>query len=216
MQPAPCLPAQPPLASGMCRRLRCFSAGGVTVGLAICRFYLFIYFSSLLCCPLFFQGSAQTRQWECFLVFGNFSLFKTPFPDGAPSLPLLSLFLSFIFFPTSFQRQWVAFLGAWCPLPAFTSCFVEFTWRLNVLLMNLWGEKVFSPSYSSAILAPPRKILNLLKCHYWALPKVLTVVDILSDISLCIWINSFTQLGSYSTCWIFKFVICGPLFMYSN
>ena len=35
---SPCLPAQPPLASGRCRRLRCFSAGGVTVGLVICGF----------------------------------------------------------------------------------------------------------------------------------------------------------------------------------
>ena len=61
--------------------------------------------------------------------------------DRAPSLPLLSLFLSFIFFPTSFQRQWAAFLGAWCPLPAFRSCFVEFSQRSNVLLMNLWGRK---------------------------------------------------------------------------
>ena len=33
-----CLLAQPPLASGGCRRLRCFSAGGVTVGLIICGF----------------------------------------------------------------------------------------------------------------------------------------------------------------------------------
>ena len=37
---------------------------------------------------------------------------RLPPQDGAPSLPLLSLFLSFIFFPTSFQRQWAAFLGA--------------------------------------------------------------------------------------------------------
>ena len=35
---------------------------------------------------------------------------RLPSPDGAPALPLLSLFLSFIFFPTSFQRQWAAFL----------------------------------------------------------------------------------------------------------
>ena len=34
----PCLPAQPPLASDRCRHLRCFSAGGVTVGLVICWF----------------------------------------------------------------------------------------------------------------------------------------------------------------------------------
>ena len=32
--------------------------------------------------------------------------------DGALSLPLLSHFLSFIFFPTSFGRHWAAFLGA--------------------------------------------------------------------------------------------------------
>ena len=31
-------PALPPLACGRCRRLCCFSAGGVTVGLVICRF----------------------------------------------------------------------------------------------------------------------------------------------------------------------------------
>ena len=33
-----CLLAQPPLASGGCRCLRCFSAGGVTLGLIICGF----------------------------------------------------------------------------------------------------------------------------------------------------------------------------------
>ena len=39
------------------------------------------------------------------------------------------------------SKTWVAFLGAWYPLSAFRSCFVEFTWHLNVLLMNLWGRK---------------------------------------------------------------------------
>ena len=62
MQCSPHLPAQPPLASGGCRCLHCFSAGGITVGHGICWFKLFIYFSSLLCCPLCFQGSPQTRQ----------------------------------------------------------------------------------------------------------------------------------------------------------
>ena len=50
-------------------------------------------------------------------------------------------FCVFYIFPTSFWRQWAAFLGAWYPLPAFRSCFVEFTQRLSVLLMNLWGRK---------------------------------------------------------------------------
>ena len=114
---------------------------GVTFGHVICGFKLFIYFSFQLCCPLRFQGSPQTRQWECFLVFGNLSFLRLPSWDGSPSLPLLSVFLSFIFFPTSFQRQRAAFLGAWCPLLAFRSCFVEFTQCLNVLLMNLCGRK---------------------------------------------------------------------------
>ena len=35
---SPRLPAQPPLASGGCRHLRCFSTGGVTIGLVICWF----------------------------------------------------------------------------------------------------------------------------------------------------------------------------------
>ena len=57
--------------------------------------------------------------------------------DGSPSLNLLSLFLSFIFCPTSFRRQWAAFLGAWCPLLAIRSFFVQFAQHSNVLLMNL-------------------------------------------------------------------------------
>ena len=107
----------------------------------ICGFYLFIYLSSQLCCPLRFQNSPQTHQWEGFLVFGNFSSFRLPPQDRSLSLTLLSLFLSFIFFPTSFWRQWAAFLGAWCPLPAFRSCFVEFSQCSNDVLMNLWGRK---------------------------------------------------------------------------
>ena len=61
--------------------------------------------------------------------------------DGFPSLNLLSQFLSFIFCFTSFRRDWAAFLGAWCPPPAFRSCFVEVAQRSNDLLMNLWGKK---------------------------------------------------------------------------
>ena len=74
-------------------------------------------------------------------VWKLLSFLRLPSQDRSLSLPLLSLFLSFIFFPTSFRRQWAAFLGAWCLLPAFRSCFVEFTQHSNVLLMNLWGRK---------------------------------------------------------------------------
>ena len=96
-------------------------------------------------------------------VWKLLSLLRLPSQDRAPSLPLSSLFLSFIFFPTSFRRQWAAFLGVWCPLLAFTSCFVEFTQRLNVLLMNLWREKMVFPPYSSAILGQPPPCLIILE-----------------------------------------------------
>ena len=74
-------------------------------------------------------------------VWKLLSFVKLSSQEGSPSLPLLALFLSFIFFPTSFRRQWAAFLGAWYLLPAFRSCFVEFTPCSNVLSMNLWGRK---------------------------------------------------------------------------
>ena len=68
-------------------------------------------------------------------------LSRLPPWDRSPSLNPLSLFLSFIFCPTSFQRQWAAFLCAWCPLPVFRSSLVEFAQSSNDLLMNLWGRK---------------------------------------------------------------------------
>ena len=111
---------------------------GAALRHVICGFYLFIFFSRL-CRPPRFENFPQTGRWEGFLVFGNFSSIKTPFP-GWISIPD-SLFFSFIFCPTAFQRQWAAFLGAWCPLPAFRSCFVESAQCSNVLLMNLWGIK---------------------------------------------------------------------------
>ena len=61
--------------------------------------------------------------------------------DGSLSLTLLTLFLSFIFCPTSFWRECAAFLGAWCPPPAFRSCFVEVSQHSNDLLMILWGRQ---------------------------------------------------------------------------
>ena len=84
----------------------------------------------------------QTRQWECFLVFGNFSLFKTPFP-GQSSLPtsFVSFFCLLYFFLPVFEDNELLFWVPDCPLPGFRSCFVEFTQRWNVLLMNLWGRK---------------------------------------------------------------------------
>ena len=69
--------------------------------------------------------------------------------DRSPSLILLSFFLSLIFCSTSFRRD-AAFLGAWCPLPAFRSCFVEVAQHSDELLINLLGRK-----WSPCPIPPP-------------------------------------------------------------
>ena len=71
--------------------------------------------------------------------------------------PFISLWSSCAFktFSNSFRRQWTAFLVAWCPLLVIRSCFVEFCSEFKWSFDEFVGEKVISPSYSSAILAPP-------------------------------------------------------------
>ena len=90
------------------------------------------------------------------------SLFKTPFPGQSSIPPSFVSFFVFYIFPTSFQRQWAAFLCTWCPLPAFRSCFVEFT-EFKCSFDEFVGEKVVSLSYSSTILGPPSVIVFISK-----------------------------------------------------
>ena len=113
---------------------------GVAVRHVICGVYLsvclFIYppsYVALWDSKTPHRPTSERTSW-CLEVY---LLLWPPPRNGSPSLILLSLFLSFIFCPTSFRRQWAAFLGVWCPLPAFRSCFVEFSQRSNVLSMNL-------------------------------------------------------------------------------
>ena len=110
------------------------------------------------------------------------SLFlRLPSRDGTPSLPLLSLFLSFIFFPTSFRRQRAAFLGAWCPLPAFRSCL----WNLLSIQMFFWwicGRESDLPvlffchlrTTSKFILFLNSIILLLKERKYWKIMHVMS------------------------------------------
>ena len=112
---------------------------GVAVRYVICGVYLFI-FSSWLCCPLRFQNPHRPASERVSWCLETSPLLQHPPWDGSPSLTLLSICLSFIFCPISFQREWAAFLGAWCPLPAFRSCFVVFAQCSNDVLMNFGGE----------------------------------------------------------------------------
>ena len=107
---------------------------GVALRQVICGFYLFFLPVRL---PSKIQKLPPDPPLRGFPGVWKLPLLRLPSQGGSPSLALLSLFLSFIFCPTSFRRQWVAFLGARCPLLLIRSCFMEFAQCSNVLLMNL-------------------------------------------------------------------------------
>ena len=65
----------------------------------------------------------------------------------------------------SFQGQWAAFLGAWCPLPAIRSCFVEFAQHSNVLSMNFWGRK-----WSPHPTPPPSSLFHVTLWTFLGVP----------------------------------------------
>ena len=130
---------------------------GVAVRRVICGFYLFIY-SSWSCCPLRFQNSLQTRWWEGFLVFGNFSSFMTP-SLGWISVPnsFVSLFIFYILPYLLWKRM--SCLSGWLVFSTnvqklFCGICSAFKWPFDEFV----GEKVVSPFYSSANIGPPPSV----------------------------------------------------------
>ena len=113
------------------------------------------FFSFRLCCPLRFQNSPQTRRWEGFLLFGNFSSFTTPSP-GRVSIP--NSFVSlFVFYILSYllSKRMGCLSGCLVSSASIQKLFCgscsAFKWSFD----QFWGEKVVSLSYSSTILGPP-------------------------------------------------------------
>ena len=120
----------------------------------ICGVYLFIYFSSWLCCPLRFQYSPQTCRWECFLVFGNLS-FKTPFP-GWISIPtsFVSLFIFYIF-SYLLSKTMGCFSGCLMSSASIQKLFCGICSAFKCSFNEFVGEKMVSLSYFSSILGLP-------------------------------------------------------------
>ena len=132
----------PPLAGGR-RSLWAISPLGVVIKAHILWVLFWFLFFFPPCYVALWDSKTPHRQTgeRVSWCLETFPLSQLPPQDGSLSLTLLPLFLSFIFCPTFFGRECVAFLGAWCPPPVFRSCFVEVTQHLNDLLMNLWGRK---------------------------------------------------------------------------
>ena len=83
----------------------------IAVTCIICVFYLFFTpgYVALWNSKTPHRPAGEKVSW----CLETSSLLQLPPQDGSVSLTLLSLFLSFIFCPTSFQRQGAAFLGVW-------------------------------------------------------------------------------------------------------
>ena len=80
---------------------------GVAFRHVICGFYLFFLPVRL---PSQIRKLPPDLPVRGFPGVWKLPLLQLPSRDGSPSLTLLSLFLSFLFCPTSFRRQWAAFL----------------------------------------------------------------------------------------------------------
>ena len=94
-------------------------------------------------------------------MFGNFSLFKTPFL-GWISVPpsLVSFFVFYIFFllPLEDLGCFSGCLTSSAGIPKLV-CGIYLAFKCS--FDEYVGEKVFSPSYSSVILAPPPALIFL-------------------------------------------------------
>ena len=111
--------------------------------------FIFILKYCIRCCLLRFQNSPQTHMWEGFLLCETSPPSQFPPRDRSPSQTLLSLCLSFIFFLTSFQKEWAAL---WVP-SVLWQCSEVVLWKLLNIQMIFWwicGEESVSQYYFSA------------------------------------------------------------------
>ena len=94
-------------------------------------------------------------------VWKLLSFLRLPSWDGAPSLPLLSLFLSFIFFSYLLSKTMGHFSGCLMSSAGSQKLFCGIYSVFKCSFDGFVGEKVISPSYSSTILGPPPQIVFL-------------------------------------------------------
>ena len=153
MQPAP------PLASGGCGRLRCFSTGSYRWARNL--WVLIIYLFSL---PVILPSAARHRPARE-SVFGEYISWCLE-----TSLFLKTPFLGWISVPTSFVSLFIFYILSYLlskTMGCFSGCLMSFA-SIQKLICGicsafkcsfdeLVGEKVVSSSYSSAILGLPHR-----------------------------------------------------------
>ena len=118
--------------------------------------YLFIYFSSWLCCPLRLQDLPQTCGESVSWCLETSFFFKTPFL-GQISVPasFVSLFIFYIF-SYLLLKTMGCFSGCLVFSASIQKLFCGICSAFKCSFSEFVGKKVISPSYFSAILGLPR------------------------------------------------------------
>ena len=126
--------------------------------------YLF-FFPVML--PSVLPRLATDSAVRVFPGFGNFSLFKTPFP-GQDSLPgmelppyLLCLFFHLLYFSYLFLKTMIYFSGCLMSSASIQKLFYRIYSALKCSFDEFVGEKEVSSSYSSTVLGPHLSLASL-------------------------------------------------------
>ena len=142
----------PPCSAPTCWwRLR---ALGVAIRHVICGFYLFIFPPSYVA----LWGSKACHRLgseSIFSLFGNFSLFKTPFLGWSSIPPSFVSFFVFYIFSYLLLKTMGFFSGCLMSSASIQKLFCGIYSVFKCSFDEFVGEKVVSPSYSSTILGPP-------------------------------------------------------------
>ena len=152
MQPPP--PLQPPLASGRCRLLSCFSDGIYLWARTLWVLINYLFFLPVML-PSEFPRLTTDSPVRVFPGVWKLLFFKTPCL-GWSSIPtsFVSLFI-FSIFSYLLSKTMGCFSGCLMSSASIQKLFCGIYSAFKCSFDESVGEKVVSPSYSSAILGPP-------------------------------------------------------------
>ena len=152
MQPPP--PLQPPLASGRCRLLSCFSDGIYLWARTLWVLINYLFFLPVML-PSEFPRLTTDSPVRVFPGVWKLLFFKTPCL-GWSSIPtsFVSLFI-FSIFSYLLSKTMGCFSGCLMSSASNQKLFCGIYSAFKCSFDESVGEKVVSPSYSSAILGPP-------------------------------------------------------------
>ena len=147
----------------------------VAVRLVSCEFS---FSFSRLCCPLRFQTPHRPAIERVSWCLETSPPSRLPPRDGSLSQTLVSLFVYYIL-SYLLSKRMGCLSGAWCPVPAFRSCFVEVAQHSNDLLMNLWGRK-----WSPHPIPLPVEAFRIKEYNVWE-----SNLEIKTCYYICVWRN---------------------------